>query len=50
MAGYLRSNGVHAVVSPDDVGGLYPAISSRVRVLVPRGQHAAAHKLIDGGK
>jgi hypothetical protein len=50
MAGYLRSNGVHAVVSQDDVGGLNPALSDRVRVLVPRGQHAAARKLISEGK
>jgi hypothetical protein len=49
MAGYLKSNGIHAVVAPGDVGGLYPAISAgRVRVLVPRRQHAAAHKLIEG--
>jgi hypothetical protein len=50
MAGYLRNNGIHAVVSPDDVGGLYPGVIARVRVLVPRGQHATAHKLIAGGK
>lgn len=49
MAGYLRSNGVQAVVSADDEGGLAPFLQTgqRVRVLVPRGQHAEARKLID---
>jgi hypothetical protein len=49
MAGYLRSNGVHAVVSADDEGGLSPALQSgeRVRVLVPPHQHGAARELID---
>jgi hypothetical protein len=51
MAGYLRSNGVHAMVSADDEGGLFPALqmNGRVRVLVPRGQHRNAHKLIKNG-
>jgi hypothetical protein len=47
MAGYLRSNGIKAAVSADDVGGLDPALANRVRVLVPRGQHSKARKLIE---
>jgi hypothetical protein len=52
MAGYLRSNGVHAIVSADDEGGLAPMLqlNGRVRVLVPRGQHGNARKLIQHGK
>jgi hypothetical protein len=52
MAGYLRSNGVHAIVSADDEGGLAPMLqlNGRVRVLVPRGQHGNARKLIQHGQ
>jgi hypothetical protein len=49
MAGFLRNNGIKAVVLADDEGGLSPALqtSQRVRVLVPRAQQAKARKLID---
>jgi hypothetical protein len=49
MAGYLRSQGVHAVVSADDEGGLSPALATgqRVRILAPHHQHAAARKLLE---
>jgi hypothetical protein len=48
MAGYLRSNGIKAAVSADDEGGLAPVLQlgDRVRVLVPRHQHATARKLL----
>jgi hypothetical protein len=49
MAGYLRSQGIKAVVSADDEGGLNPVLQAgqRVRVLVPNGEHGKAKKLID---
>jgi hypothetical protein len=49
MAGYLRNQGIHAVVSADDEGGLSPALATgqRVRILAPQHQHAEARKLLD---
>jgi hypothetical protein len=49
MAGYLRNQGIHAVVSADDEGGLSPALAAgqRVRILTPHHQHAAARKLLE---
>jgi hypothetical protein len=47
MAGYLRSNGIKAAVSADDVEGLFPVALNRVRVLVPRNEHGKARKLIE---
>jgi hypothetical protein len=49
MAGYLRDNGIQAIVFGDDEGGLSPALASqrRVRVLVPAAQSAKAAKLLE---
>jgi hypothetical protein len=49
MAGYLRSQGIKAIVAADDEGGLSPALQTgqRVRVLVPPHHHAAARALLD---
>jgi hypothetical protein len=49
MVGYLRSQGVHAVLSADDECGLNPALAAgdRVRILTPHHQHAAARKLLE---
>jgi Putative prokaryotic signal transducing protein len=52
MAGYLRSQGIKAVVSADDEGALNPVLQAgqRVRVLVPNGQHGKAKRLIEDKK
>jgi hypothetical protein len=51
MAGYLRSQGIKAVVSADDEGALNPVLQpGRVRVLVPNSQHGKAKRLIDETK
>jgi hypothetical protein len=52
MAGFLRNQGIKAVVSADDEGGLSPALhgGNRVRILVPRGQHGRAQRLIEKHK
>jgi Putative prokaryotic signal transducing protein len=49
MAGFLRNEGIKAVVSADDEGGLSPVLQAgdRVRILVPRGQHGRAQRLIE---
>jgi hypothetical protein len=49
MAGYLRSQGIKAIVSADDEGGLSPVLQAgrRVRILVPPDHHAAARRLLD---
>jgi hypothetical protein len=49
MAGYLRNNGIKAIVSADDEGGLGPYLASqgRVRVLVPAAHQAHATKLLE---
>jgi hypothetical protein len=48
MAGYLRSQGVHAVVAADDEGGQNPVFQTAfgVRVLVPARHHATARQLL----
>ncbi|MBB5773993.1 putative signal transducing protein [Nonomuraea jabiensis] len=47
IAGLLRANGLTALVSPDDVGGLEPQLQLQgVRVLVARSQEAAARELL----
>jgi hypothetical protein len=47
IAGMLRSNGVRAVVSADDAGGLEPQLQFQgVRVLVARSDEASARELI----
>jgi hypothetical protein len=52
MAGFLRNQGIKAVVSADDEGGLSPALQTgnRVRILVPRDQHGRAQQLIEQRK
>ncbi|HTW21193.1 MAG TPA: DUF2007 domain-containing protein [Mycobacteriales bacterium] len=52
MVGYLRSQGIHAVSSSDDAGGVEPALqtSSGVRVLVPHRQHAEARRALEERK
>lgn len=52
MAGYLRSQGIHAVVSSDDAGGVEPALQtgSGVRVLVPHHQHTDARRMLEERK
>jgi hypothetical protein len=52
MAGFLRNEGIKAVVSADDEGGLSPVLQAgdRVRILVPRGQHSRAKRLIEDHK
>jgi hypothetical protein len=49
MAGFLRDNGIQAIVFGDDEGGLSPALASqrRVRVLVPAVHQAKAMKLLE---
>ena len=49
MAGYLRNNGIKAIVSADDEGGLSPALATqnRIRVLVPAAHHAHATRLLE---
>lgn len=49
MAGFLRNQGINAVVSADDEGGLSPALqtANRVRILVPRDQVDRARQLLD---
>ena len=47
IAGMLRSNGVRAVVSADDAGGLEPQLQMQgVRVLVAPSDEASAHRLL----
>jgi Putative prokaryotic signal transducing protein len=47
IVGMLRSNGVRAVVSADDAGGLEPQLQIRgVRVLVTPSDQAAARQLL----
>jgi Putative prokaryotic signal transducing protein len=47
IVGMLRSNGVRAVVSADDAGGLEPQLQIQgVRVLVTRSDEAAARRLL----
>jgi hypothetical protein len=47
IAGMLRSNGLRAVVSADDVGGQEPQLQVRgVRVLVMPSEEAAARQLL----
>jgi len=47
IAGMLRSNGVRAVVSADDAGGLEPQLQIQgVRVLVAPFDEASARRLL----
>lgn len=47
IVGMLRSNGVRAVVSADDAGGLEPQLQIQgVRVLVTPSDEAAARQLL----
>ena len=47
IAGMLRNNGLRAVVSADDAGGLEPQLQIQgVRVLVTRSDEAAARRLL----
>ena len=47
IAGMLRSNGVWAIVSADDAGGLEPQLQIQgVRVLVTPADEAAARRLL----
>ena len=47
IVGMLRSNGVRAVVSADDAGGLEPQLQLQgVRVLVTRSDETSARQLI----
>ncbi len=47
IAGMLRSNGVRAVVSADDAGGLEPQLQFQgVRVLVTASDETSARELI----
>ena len=47
IAGMLRSNGVRAVVSADDAGGLEPQLQIQgVRVLVAPSDEASARRLL----
>jgi hypothetical protein len=49
MAGFLRDNGIQAIVFGDDEGGLSPALAAqrRIRVLVPAAHQAKATKLLE---
>lgn len=50
LVGMLRTNGVRAVVSADDAGGLEPQLQLQgVRVLVPRSEEATARQLLAAG-
>ena len=50
MVGLLRSHGVSAVVSADDVGGQEPQLQRQgVRVLVPAAEEAYAREVLAGG-
>ncbi len=55
IVGMLRSNGLRAVLSADDVGGLEPQLQLQgVRVLVPPSEEGLARELLaatgdDGG-
>lgn len=47
IVGLLRSNGVRAVISADDAGGLQPPLQLQgVRVLVTASDEAAARQLL----
>lgn len=47
LVGMLRSNGLRAVVSADDAGGLEPPLQIQgVRVLVPPSEEAPARRLL----
>jgi hypothetical protein len=47
IVGMLRSNGLRAVVSADDAGGLEPPLQLQgVRVLVPSSEEASARRLL----
>jgi hypothetical protein len=47
LVGMLRSNGLRAVVSADDAGGLEPQLQLQgVRVLVPPSEEAPARRLL----
>lgn len=47
IVGMLRSNGVPAVLSADDVGGLEPQLQLQgVRVLVPPADESLARRLL----
>ena len=49
IVGMLRSNGVRAVISADDAGGLEPQLQFQgVRVLVPAAEEATARRLLAG--
>jgi hypothetical protein len=48
IAGMLRDNGLRAVVSADDAGGLEPQLQIQgVRVLVTPSDEASARRLLD---
>lgn len=47
IVGLLRNNGLRAVVSADDAGGLEPQLQAQgVRVLVPAADEASARRLL----
>jgi hypothetical protein len=47
IVGLLRSNGLRAVLSADDAGGLQPPLQLEgVRVLVPPSEEAPARRLL----
>jgi putative signal transducing protein len=47
IVGLLRNNGLRAVVSADDAGGLEPQLQVQgVRVLVPAADEASARRLL----
>jgi hypothetical protein len=47
IVGMLRNNGVRAVVSADDAGGIEPPLQLQgVRVLVPHSDEAQARRLL----
>lgn len=48
IVGLLRDNNLTAAVSPDDLGGMNPAMAEAqgVRVLVAPGDEAAARRLL----
>ena len=47
IVGMLRSNGLRAIVSADDAGGLEPQLNIQgVRVLVPPSDEASARRLL----
>jgi hypothetical protein len=47
IVGMLRSNGLRAVVSADDAGGLEPPLQLQgVRVLVPPSEEVSARQLL----